>query len=44
MHEMYLNDIIKAKFQSAISSGINYCKHITFGIAGMIKSFVMQLY
>lgn len=44
MHEMYLNDIIKAEFQSAISSGINYCKHITFSIVGVMKSFVMQLY
>lgn len=41
---MYLNDIIKAKFQSTISSGNNYCKHITFSIAAMMKSFVIQVY
>lgn len=35
---------LRKKIQSAISSGINYGKHITFSITEMIKSFVMQLY
>lgn len=44
MHEMCLNDIIKAKFQFSISSAINYCKHIKFSMAEVMKSFVIQLY